>query len=156
MKKLSIYLTCIIALFAILYGINSLQLKGQDNNVYGMPAKKLNPATVSQLKDKNYQNIILPDDLKKRLQNKESLFVYYFSPTCVHCQKTTPMLYPLSQTMGIDMKQFNLLEFEDGWQNFNIQYTPTLVYYKDGKEAGRLEGENDEKTFKDFFNKFKS
>jgi thioredoxin 1 len=158
MKKLSIYLGIIAALFALIYVLNHVSVNSNDpdaKRLYNRPASQLNQLTVKQLKDANYQNIILPEDLKKRVQNKESLFVYFFSPDCPHCVRTTPMLYPLSKQMNVDLKQLNLMEFKQEWTTYNIEYTPTLVYFKDGKEVERLVGENEEQKFKDFFDKYK-
>jgi thioredoxin 1 len=155
MRKLSIYFGVVVVLFALLWGLNQMQLKAQSDNIYGIPATKLNPLTVQQLKDPNYQNIILPDNLDKRLQNKESFFVYYFSPDCPHCRATTPVLAPLAKSAGADFNQYNLMEFKQGWQNYKIESTPTLVYYKNGQETDRLVGEQPEQTWKDFLAKHK-
>ncbi|MNR68338.1 hypothetical protein D3C85_1928340 [compost metagenome] len=60
------------------------------------------------------------------------------------------------------MKQFNLEEFQDGWNNYKITSTPTLVYYKNGVEVDRIEGGvpesgatggNTPEVFKAFFQK---
>lgn len=140
MKKMMIYLGIIVGLFVILFVVNRASLKAQDDNVYGVPASQLDSMTVKQLDNPNYQNIILPADLKQKLADKSSLFVYYFSPTCVHCVATTPHLVPLTKELGVDMKMFNLLEFKEGWTDYKLQYTPTLIYYKDGQEVDRIEG----------------
>ncbi|HEY0828755.1 MAG TPA: thioredoxin family protein [Bacilli bacterium] len=142
MKKLAIYLIIIVALFALMYFINQQSKKANDDktNQYGIVESKLNPATVAQLTDENYQNIITPEQLKDRLNEKGGLFIYYFSPTCPHCVATTPVLMPIAKELNIDMKQYNLLEFNQGWKDHNIENTPTLVYYKDGKEVDRMVG----------------
>ncbi|MCS7460125.1 thioredoxin family protein [Paenibacillus doosanensis] len=144
MKKLAIYFSIIIVLFGALYVINQQSAKAKNgkyaNNVYGIAPDKLNPETVKQLDDPNYQNIILPADLDKKLNNKENFFLYYFASTCPHCKRTTPVLAPMAKEMGVDIKQFNLEEFKDGWDKYGIQFTPTLIYYKGGKEVERMEG----------------
>lgn len=144
MKKLLIFLSIIVVLFAALFVINQQANKTKyakyENNVYGIAPQDLHPETLKLLDDPNYQNIILPDELQTRIDNKESFFVYYFASTCPHCKRTTPILAPMAKEMGIDVKQFNLEEFPDAWDKNNIQYTPTLVYYKDGVEAERIEG----------------
>ncbi|WP_438448623.1 thioredoxin family protein [Gorillibacterium sp. sgz5001074] len=140
MKKMIIFLGLILGLFAVLYFVNQASLRAQDDNVYGIPASKLNSMTVKQLKDPNYQNIILPADLKKKLDAKGSQLVYFFSPTCPHCVATTPFLAPLAKEMGVDMKMYNVLEFDQGWADYKLTVTPTLVYYKEGKEVERIEG----------------
>lgn len=159
MKKLSIYLAIIVVLFGALYVVNqqSNQQKFSKyaNNVYGIAPDKLNPETVKLLDDPNYQNIILPKALDQKINNKEDFFLYYFASTCPHCKVTTPILVPMAKELNIDIKQFNLEEFQDGWQRYNIQYTPTLIYYKEGKEVERLEGEQTTDTFRQFLSKHK-
>lgn len=152
MKKIIIFLVVIIALFATLGIVTTMQkdekLKTADNP-YG--TDKLDPATIDQLDDPNYQNIILPAQLDKKLKAKEDVAVYYFSPLCEHCKRTTPVVAPLAEEMGIDLVQYNLLEFEQGWNEFNLEVTPTIVFYKNGVEQARITSENDEATFKQWF-----
>jgi thiol-disulfide isomerase/thioredoxin len=144
MKKLFIYLSIVVVLFGALYVVNQQSNKAKygdlQNNVYGIAPDKLNPETLKQLKDPNYQSIILPDELKKKVSAKEDFYVYFFASTCPHCKRTTPVLAPLAKELAVDVKQFNLEEFKDGWQQYKIQYTPTLVYFKGGQEVERMEG----------------
>lgn len=159
MKKLAIYLSIIVVLFGALYYVNlqSNQVKygKYADNVYGIEPSKLHPETLNLLDDPNYQNIILPDALDKKIADKEDFFLYYFASTCSHCKATTPILMPVAKELGADIKQFNLEEFRDGWQRYNIQYTPTFVYYKGGQEVERLEGEQTAETFRSFISKHK-
>ncbi|MEY9092792.1 thioredoxin family protein [Paenibacillus sp. RC84] len=143
MKKLAIYLGIIVVLFAAIFVVTKSSNKGNDeaaNKLYGVSASKLKPATQKLLEDPNYQNLIKPEELDKRIANKESFFLYYYGADCPHCKVTTPVLVPLQKKLGIDVKQFNLLEFQDGWKKYNIEFTPTLVYYKDGVEVERMVG----------------
>ena len=167
MKKLGIYFAVIIALFAILFFVNNASNKAKEqqyaNNPYGKPVSELHPQTVKDLSDPNYQNLILPEELEEKMNNKESFFVYFFQPTCQYCRYTTPILNPIAEEAGIDLKLFNLLEFSEGWERYNIEYTPTLVYFKDGRETDRIVGGiaepggegHSEDTFKQFFAKHK-
>jgi thiol-disulfide isomerase/thioredoxin len=150
LKKLFIFGSIIVALFAALAFITSYQQKqaAKDNPYH---KEELHPATVAQLDDPNYQNIILPDELEQKLKNKETVTVYFYSPTCPHCKKTTPIVVPLAKQMGIDLKMFNLLEFEDGWDKYHIDGTPTLIHYEKGKEAKRIDGYHEEAVFRDWF-----
>ncbi len=137
-----IYLLVIIALFAAIFFVNQQSKKANDSadNPYGISKSKLNPETIKILNDPNYQNLILPDELDRRLSNKESFFQYFYSSTCPHCRATTPILIPIEKELGLNVTQFNLQEFATGWKNYNIQSTPTIVYYKNGKEVDRLVG----------------
>lgn len=147
MKKV-IFLAILVAALligAIVYSdiSNRQQAAG---NPYGKA--NLHPATLEQLSDPLYDNLIMPDELKAKLDNQEDLFVYYYSPICEHCLATTPVLMPIVQSMDIDMKKHNLLEFNASYNQYNIEFTPTLVHYKGGKEVARLVGGQDASTWK--------
>ncbi|PLT33688.1 thioredoxin family protein [Bacillus sp. V5-8f] len=150
MKKIVIFLAIIIVLFAVIAIITNVQKEEQSQgNPYGKD--NLKPSTIDQLDDPNYQNLILPEELEKKLTENEEVTVYFYSPECPHCQKTTPIVAPLAEKMGIDLVQYNLLEFEQGWDKYKLESTPTIVHYKDGKEQARIVGYNEEATFKKWF-----
>lgn len=150
MKKMIIFLIIIIALFAAIALITNTQNKQKaESNPYNK--KNLEQSTIDQLNDPNYQNLILPDELAKDLKNKEDKTVYFYSPECIHCQKTTPIVAPLAEEMGIDLVQYNLLEFKQGWDDYSIESTPTIVHFKNGKEEARIVGYNKNEVFKKWF-----
>nr|WP_245350104.1 thioredoxin family protein [Cytobacillus eiseniae] len=124
--------------------------KVAENNPYEKDT--LHPETVAQLDDPNYQNLILPNKLEELLDNKEDVTVYFYSPTCSHCQRTTPVVSPLAKEMNLQLHQFNLLEFDHGWDDFGIKETPTIVQFKDGKEVNRITGYQDKEVFEEWFN----
>ncbi|CAM3645610.1 thioredoxin family protein [Mesobacillus zeae] len=151
MKKMIIFLVIVVGVLAALFFLTKMQNeeKSKDN-----PYQKtsLRQETVDQLDDPNYQNIIVPGKLDKKIEKGEDVTVYFYSPTCSHCQETTPVVAPLAKEMKVDLLQFNLLEFEDGWNKYGIQETPTIVQYKDGKETNRLIGYQAKATFREWFN----
>ncbi|MCA1030765.1 thioredoxin family protein [Bacillus timonensis] len=139
MKKLIIFTAIIVALFGALAFATSYSNKQKaEGNPYNKAT--LDPATIDQLDDPNYQNQILPEELTEKLDAKETVTVYFYSPTCSYCQEATPKVAPMAEKMGINLVQFNLLEFKDGWSNFNIKSTPTIVHYVNGKELKRIVG----------------
>ncbi|MCQ6563004.1 thioredoxin family protein [Paenibacillus mendelii] len=161
MNKPIIFIGIIVVLFALIFVLNN----SNKNALYGKSSSDLNPATRELLDDPNYQNIILPGDLADMKKNKEDFFVYFFSSDCSHCRFTTPQLTPLVKELGVDMKMFNLLEFREYFGKENIEFTPTLVYFKDGVQAERLVGGLKEEgtdsgysldDFKAFFEKYKT
>jgi thiol-disulfide isomerase/thioredoxin len=155
MKKIIIFGAIILVLFGALAFITTYQNnKKAEGNVYGK--SDLDPATIDQLDDPNYQNIILPDELEKKLENKEDTIVYFFSPLCEHCKVTTPVLMPVADEVGVEINQYNILEYEEGWDQYAITATPTLVHYKDGKEVDRIEGSNSEENFRTLLTEWKA
>lgn len=150
MKKMMIFLVIIIALFAaITYITNTQKTQKSKGNPYNKA--NLHASTVEQLDDPNYQNLILPDELAADLKNKADKTVYFYSPKCDLCKKTTPIVAPLAEEMGIDLVQYNLLEFKQGRDNYSIKITPTIIYFKGGVEYKRIVGYNKEEVFKKWF-----
>ncbi|WP_456271996.1 thioredoxin family protein [Bacillus sp. AK031] len=151
MKKVIIFLVAIIGIFAAIAVVTKMQ---QDQAAEGNPYDKenLRASTIDLLDDPNYQNLIMPDELETKLENGEDVTVYFFSPECSHCLATTPILAPLAEDMGIDLVKYNILEFEQGWNDYNIEATPTIVHYEDGKETARIVSSQSAEAFEQFFN----
>ncbi|WP_102271982.1 thioredoxin family protein [Cytobacillus massiliigabonensis] len=151
MKKVIIFLAVIILLFGAVALLTKMQNeeKVTEENPYGKG--NLHPETIAQLEDPNYQNLILPDQLEKKLDNKEDVTVYFYSSTCPHCKRTTPIVAPLAKDMNIDLVQFNLQEFDNGWDQYGIIETPTIVQYKAGKEVNRITQYQEKEVFEKWF-----
>lgn len=150
-NKMFIILGSIIVLFIALYFVVDYKNK-QAIDISGNPYGKdeLKQETIDQLDDPMYQNQITPDVLEEKLANGEDMTVYFYSPTCIHCQRATPILVPLAEELNVDIKKLNLLEFEDEWATYDIEGTPTLVHYVDGEEVERISGEQSEEVFRSF------
>jgi len=132
-----IYVGIVIVLLVGIFALNNLE---KDNPVYGKPTSELNPATRALLDDENYQNIILPETLDEKVANKEDFLVYMFSSTCKYCKETTPQIMPIVNELGVDLNKFNVLEFPEYQAKYNVEYTPTLIYFEDGVEKERIVG----------------
>lgn len=154
-NKMILIVGVIVVLFGALYFVNDYKNKQtveNNDNPYG--DKKLEQSTIAQLDDPLYTNQIMPEELEERVENKESVTVYFYSPECSHCQNTTPVLVPVTEDLGIDMVKLNLLEFPKEWGNWGIESTPTVVHYEESKEVARIIGERTEEEFKAFFNEY--
>jgi thiol-disulfide isomerase/thioredoxin len=148
LKKVLIFLGIMIVLFIALALLTNMgnSKKVSENNPYEKDS--LHPATIDLLNDENYQNIILPENLEKKLANQEDATVYFFASDCPFCKEATPMLTPMSEELGIDLVQYNLLEFKQGWNDYNIESTPTIVQFKDGEEVARIVGLQEEDVYR--------
>lgn len=155
-NKMIIIIGSIVLLFGALYFVidykNKKSIEGVDHP-YG--DKKIEQATIDQLDDPLYQNVITAEDLRADLEAEEDVTVYFYSPTCVHCQKTTPVLVPITEELGVDMKKVNLLEEDDNvGPEFDVTGTPTLIHYEDGEEVARIGGQQSDKVFESFLNDY--
>lgn len=150
MKKPIIFSAAILSIVILIaLGINMLNKTSAAGNPY--KKETLHPATFEQLDNPIYKNLILPNELEDILQNEGSAYIYFYSPTCSFCKKTTPVVVPISKEMGINLQLYNLLEFKDGWDTYKINGTPTIIYFKNGKEVSRIEGGVEKEKFRKWF-----
>ena len=153
MKKVLIFIGVVVILFGALAFMNNVtNQKKIEGNPYGKD--ELAPETIKQLENSDYQNLILPDELEAALSNQENVVIYFYSPACPACVQATPTINQVAADMSVDVKQFNLLEFRDGFNDYNIESTPTLVIFEQGKEKTRLVGISEQYTqeLETFFN----
>lgn len=154
-KKKPMFLILILITIIIFsaVAINELNQTAAEGNPY--KKETLHPATIQQLDDPIYKNIMLPEELEATLESNDSAYVYFYSPTCSFCKKTTPIVVPMAEEMGIDLSLFNILEFNEGWETYKIEGTPTIIYFENGKEVSRIEGGVDAEKFKKWFEEMK-
>ena len=119
------------------------------DNPYG--TDDLQPSTIELLADENYQNIILPDELQRKIESGEGTYAYFFSPTCQYCKAFTPVLMPIAKEYEVKIDQLNVLEFDLSWNEYSIQSTPTLIYFENGEEVTRLIGDAPKEVVHEFF-----
>nr|WP_106781009.1 thioredoxin family protein [Lysinibacillus timonensis] len=141
MKKLAIIGAVIVVLFAAIIILTNVsnQSKLEDNNPYG--TTNLQQPTIDLLDNENYQNIIQPEALKEKIASGEPVVAYMFSPVCQHCMNFTPNLMPKANEVGVHIDQLNILEYQAGWDEYQIEATPTLIFFNEGKEVQRLVGD---------------
>lgn len=155
MKKIILFLVVIVGLFVVIGYLTSNQNteKSKDNP---FEKERLHSETIAQLKDENYQNIILPEELETKLDNEENAIVYFYSPICSYCKQATPHLMEASKNLDLYVGQYNLIEFPEGTRDFDIENTPTLIVFENGKEKERLVGAADTATYEKFFETYAS
>ncbi|MFJ7735404.1 thioredoxin family protein [Lysinibacillus sp. NPDC097287] len=152
MKKLLVIGAIIVVLFAaviVLTNVSNNKKLSSVDNPYG--DKELQQETIDQLDDENYQNIMLPEELEKKIAAGEDVNAYFFSPTCTHCQAFTPVLMPIADELKIDINQLNVLEYGELWEKYNLEATPTFIRFEDGKEVNRFVGALPEADLRAFF-----
>ncbi|HJE20139.1 MAG TPA: thioredoxin family protein [Aliicoccus persicus] len=105
-------------------------------------AEDLNGPTVDLLDNENYHFNQTLEEVVETVQNEtDGVFVYHWSPVCQFCLNATPNLIEAKDQVDANLVQLNLLEYQMAPQVFMIASTPTLVYYENGQEVERLEGD---------------
>ncbi|MEK4427017.1 thioredoxin family protein [Solibacillus sp. FSL K6-1523] len=151
MKKLSILGGIIVILFAVIIFLTNMSNEDKlKDNPYG--TKDLKQSTIDLLSDENYQNIILPDALAKKIESGEGVVGYFFSPECSFCRSYTPKLMPIAEELDVKVNQLNVLEFPEEWGKYALEATPTLIYFENGEEVARLTGDAADADTRKFIN----
>ena len=150
MKKLGIIGAAVVLLFAAIIVLTNMSNSDKmKDNPYD--TDNLQQSTIDLLDDENYQNIILPNNLQAKIESGEGVFAYMFSPECGHCMNFTPKLMNVAEQEDIQIDQLNVLEYQNAWTTYQLEYTPTLIYFENGEEVTRIVGDNDEETVRQFF-----
>lgn len=150
MKKVLVFLGIIVVLSALIIALTTYQNnKKLANNPY--PTDDLHPETIQLLDDPNYQNLIMPDELAQSLHSDGTETVYFFSPLCKYCREVSPVIVPLADELGVDLKLFNVLEFPEEAEQYDLEGVPSLVHFKNGKEVTRFEGAGSEEEYREWF-----
>lgn len=153
MKKLLIIGGIVIVFFVAIFALTSASNKSKlADNPYG--TDNLKKPTIDLIGNENYDSIVLPDAVSKKIESGEPTTVYYFHPECHFCMEMTPVLMPIAKEEGVKVNQFNMLEFQKEAEQYGIESWPTLVQYENGKEVGRLVGLQPEENIHAFFNEF--
>ncbi|MDT8859540.1 thioredoxin family protein [Alkalihalobacillus sp. MEB130] len=153
MKKVILFGSIVVLIFVALIVVSNIN---SSQKAAGNPFEKdrLDPATIELLDDPNYQNVILPSELAEKMANEETATVYFYSPKCAFCKEATPTLVQLTDEKGIDLVQYNVLEFEEGWDAYNIDSTPTVIHFENGVEVQRIVGLAPEQEYNQFFDEY--
>ncbi|GKV69877.1 hypothetical protein NCCP2716_23750 [Sporosarcina sp. NCCP-2716] len=154
MKKLLIIGGIVVVFFVAIIALTNASNKSKlKDNPYG--TDDLAKSTVDLIGNENYDSIVLPDAVFKKIESGEPTTVYYFHPECHYCMQMTPILMPIAKEEGVKVNQFNMLEFGDqAKEKYGIDAWPALVQYENGQEVGRLVGLQPEENIHEFFNTY--
>ena len=66
----------------------------------------------------------------------------FYSDSCVPCKMLSPVLSQLETELAgkLDIYKVNAPREPELAEKYDVQASPTLIFFKDGKEAGRLRG----------------
>lgn len=68
--------------------------------------------------------------------------VDFYSDTCIPCKKLNPVLSQIESELGekLNVYKLNVTYDMPVAEKYNVQGTPTLILFKDGKEQDRKSG----------------
>jgi thioredoxin 1 len=88
---------------------------------------------------RNLSETLLDEEL---LQSKQPILVDFWAPWCGPCRAMAPALEAAAKNLANEAKVFKINVDENPLVSprFNIRGIPTLILFKDGREANRLIG----------------
>ncbi|AMA52593.1 disulfide bond formation protein BdbA [Bacillus inaquosorum] len=112
---------------------------------------------VSTGSEKPFYNDINLTQYQKEVDSKKPKFIYVYETSCPPCQEIKPELNEVIKKEKLKVQALNIEEKEnyntDFLDKYNLNKTPTILYYKDGKEKDRLEGYRSASQIEKFFEK---
>jgi thioredoxin 1 len=80
----------------------------------------------------------------------------FYSDSCIPCKRMSPLLAEIEEEYpDIKLAKINV-NFENALsEKYEIQASPTLIFFKDGKETERLRGAVKKSEITDIINKLK-
>ena len=141
---IGIVIVAFVGIFLYMNNSSSEPEQLSDSGYYpytDLETDELSGPTIDKLDDENYHYNQTLDEVNATVDNGEGEFVYFWSPTCQHCENATPYLIDAFENTGEEVTQLNVDEYEQAWQEYQIEATPTLVYFENGEEVDRLTGD---------------
>lgn len=79
---------------------------------------------------------------KEVLQADKTVLADFYSDSCVPCKRLSPVLFALEQEYAEKLKivKININFDSELAEKYEVQATPTLVFFKNGEEVSRLRG----------------
>lgn len=98
------------------------------------------------------------DELKSKIENKESFVLYVSKTGCTYCEEYEPVLIEVLNDNKLEAYKVNLANMSEAEKNsvskkVGLEGTPTLIYIENGISDidGSLVGSNTYENTKDFF-----
>ncbi|OIJ11630.1 hypothetical protein BKP35_11880 [Anaerobacillus arseniciselenatis] len=112
---------------------------------------EVDPEVLQAFTNTSNDKLILHDELEALLIDGETFSIYFFSPTCPSCAGTAPSIVEASEEVGIPMRMYDLVEFEQGNEQFGIIDAPTVIVFEAGEELTRFVGHDTEEEYIEWF-----
>ncbi len=91
-------------------------------------------------------------DLKEKVKQEETFILEITQENCSHCEEFTPRFKSILDTYQIKAYNLNLTylskdDYDELNQDYNIEGTPTTIFFKKGKEmiSSRINGSTSDK-----------
>ena len=100
---------------------------------------------------------ITAENLKAEILDKPKAIIDFWAPWCSPCIKFKPIFEEVaSNTKDIAFGKVNIEDNRPIAMDFQVMSIPTIIFFKDGEEAGRFTGSVTKESFQDKIKEFLS
>ena len=96
---------------------------------------------------KNYIEKTTYDSFKEKVDNKETFIIEITKDGCPYCEEFEPVINKVTKKYKVKIYNMNITklsesEFNKLYEKYEVKYTPTTMFFKDGEEilSSRIEG----------------
>ncbi|GMT43437.1 MAG: thiol reductase thioredoxin [bacterium] len=76
------------------------------------------------------------ENIDERIAENRLMFIYFYAVPCESCEFMNPVIEKLSQIFtNIPFARINIVEYLDIFDKYDIVNTPTMIFFRNGKEA---------------------
>ena len=90
--------------------------------------------------------------LREMIESKKTVLVDFWAPWCPHCRKINPAYNQIAEQYAdrLDVVKIDMDESDALWQEFGVEYIPTLRLYVDGKPVSSVVAPESRAAIEDF------
>jgi len=82
---------------------------------------------------------VKPGDLESALKKKKKVFALFYATWCPFSQAFLPHFQKHAEGKGHDCVRVTIDDRESLFDKYHVEYMPTVIYFKNGKPAKRLD-----------------
>lgn len=99
---------------------------------------------IKEINSRDSFKIIDTVELKNMIDSSNDFYIYFFKNDCVPCASFKSTINKYMNNNNLNLFAVNVKEKQESDKkiidNYDIQYTPTVIHFVDGKEQKRIEG----------------
>lgn len=111
-----------------------------------------------EINNQNYYKLVDGIGLEKSIKQDEKILVYFFKDNCSPCVKFKKILNSFIVKSNETVLAINIGDNSDTvfeiTEKYSINYTPTIIYFKNKKEIEKIEGLPSQEKFNHFIEKY--
>jgi len=100
------------------------------------------------------ETVLTSENFNSFIQSDSLQVVDFWATWCGPCKMIAPILSEIAEETGLSLGKVNVDEQRALALQYRIQYIPTLIFFKNGKELTRFSGFRDKNELLNMINQY--